>query len=421
MLLSLVLLASVASSGSLTVVSLFARDELGASAVMVTIYFVVVALSGGLVLLVTGRLSDRGQLRRVLISASLAWLAIGYGLLTAAHSILAMLLIGIVFISALNIANAQLLAHARDVLNDQAHPHQSIFMVSLVRVVFSIGSLLGFSGGGVGLAWLGARAVFALTAFIYLLCLGLSFISLDRRLTPLRPPDRGTNGGYDRPTERAEGVHSEENPDADTGTNSLRLLALFSLLMVLFASGRVMQVSQLPIVVHESLGGGLEWVGLILAIPPFVELALMPAMAWAASRWGRGNIFLIGAFASVVYYGGVAVAESRWQLIVLQGCYAVFGAAAIMVGIDIGQRLMTNRPGLATSSYLSHENLAVVTGSIVATTSVAAFGNRTGFLMPAFLCLAALSMTALLFARYPARFDLRPLHSRLPRRKRTAP
>lgn len=423
-LLSLVLLASAASSGSLTVVSLFARDEFGASAVVVTVYFVVVALSGGLALLITGRLSDRGRMRRFLISASLAWLAIGYGLLAAAHSITAMLLIGVVFISALNIANAQLLAHARDILNDQADPHRSILTVGLVRVVFSIGSLLGFGGGGLGLAWLGARSVFGLTAFVYLLCLALSIVSLHRHPAARRPsvarPGSGTPAEDDSAGERAEGDRAGDDRDPATAMNSLRLLACFTALMVLFASGRVMQVSQLPIVVHESLGAGVEWVGLILAIPPFAELALMPAMAWAASRWGRGNIFLIGAFASVAYYGGVAVAESRWQLVVLQGCYAAFGAAAIMVGIDIGQRLMSSRAGLATSSYLSHENLAVVTGSVVATTGVAALGNRLGFLVPAALCLAALVMTALLFARHPARFDLRHHHPRSPRRRRTA-
>lgn len=118
-------------------------------------------------------------------------------------------------------------------------------------------------------------------------------------------------------------------------------------------------------------------------------------------------MFLAGAAAIVVYYGGLVFVTTPWQLMLLQVSYAVFGAATIMVGIDLAQSLMAGRTGMATSIYLSHENIAVVHGSVVATVSVAALGHQSGFAVPGALCLVALALTVGLFARYPRQFDLR--------------
>lgn len=383
-LLAPVLLVSAASSASLAVLSLFARDELGASAVLVTGYFVAVATGGAVATFALGRISDRGRNRGLLIRTSLAWLAVGSFLLARVHTLLSMLAIGVIFFSALNVANSQLLAHARDVLRSRPDAlHGSLSMVTLIRVVFSLGSLLGFACGGAVLGFAGARPVFWASGVAYSLCLSLAWSSL-----------------------RAPVISShDEQPTPDR--SRLRLVFALAAVMVLFSSGRVMQVSQLPIVVHESLREPASRVGLYLAIPPVAELALMPLAAVAARRWGRARAFLAGGVAIVVYYCGLAVVRQPWQLLLLQLCYAVFGAATVMVGIDVAQRLVPGRPGAATSAYLSHENVAVVTGSVVALASVAALGSQMGFLGPAGLCAVALGVAAWLLTCYPDRFDLR--------------
>jgi SET family sugar efflux transporter-like MFS transporter len=101
------------------------------------------------------------------------------------------------------------------------------------------------------------------------------------------------------------------------------------------------------------------------------------------------------------------VVAAPWQLLLLQVSYAVYAAATVMVGIDLAQGLMVGRAGMATSVYLSHENVAAINGSLVATVSVATLGHRNGFIVPGTLCLVALTLTAVLFARHPDKFDLR--------------
>lgn len=108
----------------------------------------------------------------------------------------------------------------------------------------------------------------------------------------------------------------------------------------------------------------------------------------------------------MVYYGFLAVVDTPGQLLLLQVLYAVFGAATVMVGIDLAQRLMVGRAGAATSMYLSHETVATVSGSLVATGSVATLGRQVGFLVPGALCLVALALAGWAFARRAETFDL---------------
>jgi SET family sugar efflux transporter-like MFS transporter len=395
-LMALVLLSSTASFAALGVLSLFARDELGATDTMVTIIFVAIALASMIAMLATGHLSDRGRVRRILIPASLTWIAIGYWMLSGVHSYAAMLAVGVIFFCATGVPNAQLLAHARDLVGRRDDIAASIGVIALIRIALAVGSFLGFGSGGLGLAYLGARSVFRIVAVVCLGCLALWWYVLRR----------GDTG----PVVVRRTAVDDSVPDSGrarpTGT-APRLLLVFAVVMVLFVSGRVLWLSQLPILMRASLHAPLQLVGLALGLPSVCELVLLPAVAWAALRWGRGRVFLVGGAASVIYYGGLLVVAAPWQLLLLQVVYAVFAAATVMVGIDLAQGLMMGRAGTATSVYLSHENVAAINGSLIATVSVATLGHRNGFIVPGTLCLVALALTAVLFARHPDRFDVR--------------
>jgi SET family sugar efflux transporter-like MFS transporter len=395
-LMALMLVSSTASFAALGVLSLFARDELGASDTLVTVNFVVVALASMAVMLATGHLSDRGGVRRVIIAASLAWLGIGYAILASVRSYPAMLAVGVVFFCAVGVPNAQLMAYARGLVERRDDAASSTAVTAMMRIMLSIGSFTGFAIGGLGLAYLGARPLFRVVAVVCLGCLALSWYLLrggeTAAATPRPVADRSTDGtGGVR--ERAAGGQL--------------LLLILVVVMMLFSSGRVMLLSQLPILMRVSLHAPLQLTGFALALPPLCELVLMPAMAFAGLRWGRGQVFLVGGAASVVYYGGLVVVTTPAQVMLLQVVYAVFGAATILFGIDLAQRLMVGRAGAATSIYLSHENAATVNGSVVATVSVATLGHRVGFLVPGTLCLLAFALAAWAFVRHPEAFDLR--------------
>ncbi len=402
-LMSLMLFSSTASFAALGVLSLFARDDLGATDTGATVNFVVVALAGMVVMVATGHLSDHGTMRRVIIPASLAWLATGYLLLSVVRSYPAMLVVGIVFFCAVGVPGAQLMAYARDLV--QGRNDTGTVVIAAMRIVLSLGSFAGFGIGGVGLAYLGARPVFRIVAVACTGCVALSWYLLRTgdpvsAATPERPT---TVDGVDR----IDAARDTTPDPRGVRNDGQRLLLVLAVVMVLFSCGRVMLLSQLPILMRVSLHAPLAWTGFALALPPLCELVFMPLVAVAAVRWGRGRVFLAGGAASVAYYGGLATVTTPRSLLLLQVVYAVFGAATVMVGIDLAQRLMVGRTGRATSIYLSHENVATVSGSLVATASVATLGNQIGFLVPGILCLAALGLAGWLFATRPDAFDLR--------------
>src|SRR6266542_2524406 len=104
-------------------------------------------------MLVTGHVSDRGRARRILIPASLAWLAIGYWMLAAVRSYSAMLVVGVVFFCAIAVPNAQLLAYARDLVTRRDDSVGSMAVIAMLRIAYSVGSFIGFGSGGLGLAY----------------------------------------------------------------------------------------------------------------------------------------------------------------------------------------------------------------------------------------------------------------------------
>ncbi|MFE9689504.1 MFS transporter [Micromonospora sp. NPDC005806] len=396
-LAALMLATSMASFAALGALSLFARDELRASDTMVTVNFAVVALASMVVLLATGRFSDRRNVRPPIIAASLVWLGVGYAILASVRSYPAMLAVGIVFFCAVGVPNAQLMAYARDLVDRRNDTAASTAVIALMRIVLSVGSFAGFGIGGLGLAYLGARSLFGAVAVVCFGCAALSWRLL-----------RGGDDVATAPPRPAGDEHTGDQAGVRTrAAGGPQLLLVLVVVMVLFSSGRVMQLSQLPILMRVSLHAPLQLTGFALALPPLCELVLMPAMAFAAMRWGRGTVFLVGGAASVAYYAGLVVVTTPGQLMLLQVVYAVFGAATVMVGIDLAQRLMAGRAGAATSMYLSHENVATVNGSVVATLSVATLGHRLGFLVPGTLCLVALALAAWAFIRHPQAFDLR--------------
>jgi SET family sugar efflux transporter-like MFS transporter len=207
-----------------------------------------------------------------------------------------MLAVEVVFFCTIGVPNVQLLAYARDLVERRDDTATSITVVALIRIALAVGTFLGFGSSGLGLAYLGARSVFRIVAIVCLGCLALWCYVLrrgDAEPVAVRP-------------KAADASVPESGRVQPTGT-AQRLLLVLAVVMVLFASGRVLLLSQLPILMRAHLHAPLQLVGLTLGLPSMCELLLLPATAWAALRWGRGRVFLVGGAASVVYYGGLLV------------------------------------------------------------------------------------------------------------------
>jgi len=378
-------------------IPLFAKDELAASNVMIALYFAIVAIVGTIVTYVTGLVSDRLGDRRRLVWLSLLWIALGRLVLSYVSTYSGLVLCGVMFACALNVATAQLFAYGHDwtALSEHAKSNSTKW-VGLKRVAFSAGSFSGFAAGGIALAYLDYDQIFRATAAVTLASLAVA-LSFPRCVSMAR---------------RASAERVSPELDADSRLAVRRLLPALAVVLVIFASGRMLQISQLPIILRDIFGASPQMVGLALSVPPLAEMVLIPVAATLAVRFGRGSVFLIGGVCGTLYYAGLPQLDSLAMLFLLQLLYALFGAATLMVGIDIAQSLVRERAGLAASTYFAHETVAVVNGSMVAAVSVHLLDAQDAFVVPFVLCLFAVVSSALMFRRYPSHFDFRLVRKR---------
>lgn len=370
-LLTLLFAAAIAQSLPVSINALYAKDEFGASDVTVTVLFATLSLAKLLTVLAIGHRADARSARRPLIRLSIAWLALGYLAMSVADALWQMFAIGLLFYVAGGVLAAQLFAMVREAT---AQEGEAVVVTAFSRMVFSLGYISGAPLGALVAMELGARSALRAAAFVLVACLVVALLGLRERV-----------GGEE--SERAA-------TDEERAPRSRRywLLVYFSVTCVLLSSGRVMQLAMLPIVLRDEMHASLYWIGVALAIPPLLELALMPLAAAASVRWGSGPVFLVGCVAIVVYYAGVTFAEAPWMILLNQSLYAIYGAAGIMLGIDIAQRMLPDRVNTATSVYLGHEHAAAVVGSVLAVGAVGLLGPQHGFAVPLLLCSIGLAV-----------------------------
>ncbi|HEX6684514.1 MAG TPA: MFS transporter [Candidatus Limnocylindrales bacterium] len=379
-------LASATNTVSLIALPLFAKDRLGMSLPAIAAYFMMVSLANSGVGVIAGRISDRSRRRKLFIAVGFAWLAIGFLLLSVLNSAAALLIVGPVLFAAHGVTGPQLFALAKEMTTREDRPADSMRVTSWLRVAASAGWILGSSLGGVALTLLDSRSIFRASALGELICLLVVVYALPSRtaLSPGQPRGVAT-------------------PDSHPAGHPHRTLALFTLGMVLLSTGRVLRSAMLPILLRDVIGTPVAQMGLILALPPLVELGMMPLAASLASRVGRVPVFLAGAIASIGYYLGLALVSQTWSVAALQVLYACFGSATLVIGIDIAQSMLPDEPGFATALYLAHENLATVGGSAVAAVSTTLLGLHHAFAVPAATSAAGVALLAVVLHAWHSR------------------
>jgi SET family sugar efflux transporter-like MFS transporter len=394
--------AAAAQSLPISMIALFAKDEFGASNLMVTVYFGLMAVAGLVVVVGIGHVTDVAATRRPVILLSFGWLAIGYLTMSVVLAFWQLLLVGLLFTPALGVLMAQLMAFTRESASTMPSATPSVTVTALARSVFSLGYITGAPLGSLLTAVMGTRHVLQASACIMTACLITAILAF--RSQGNQPP--GSSFSH-ADSESDSPQLAAADSSAHVTSRAYRLLIMFCVACVFLSSGRVMQLAMLPVVMRDEMHAPASTIGIALAIPPLLELVLMPLASIAALRFGRASVYMVGGAALVIYYTVLAFANAPWQIFVNQIGYAIYGSAGIMLGIDIAQNLLPDRISTATSAYLGHEQAASVLGSIIAVLAVGWFGPQHAFGVPLIMCAASFGWIVLLFFRHATAFDFR--------------
>lgn len=119
--------------------------------------------------------------------------------------------------------------------------------------------------------------------------------------------------------------------------------------MTLVRVALALHLMTLPLALLSGFGGTLRDVGVNASLAAGLEVPLMLAWGWAASRWRKEPILVLNALLYALYLLLLFFARSVADVLWLQGLNAVATAALLSLTISYVQESIRGRVGLSTS------------------------------------------------------------------------
>jgi MFS transporter, SET family, sugar efflux transporter len=356
----------VSTAVVLPFLSLFLSTEVRAGPAKVAFFLVAAPLSGVVVGMLLGRLSDRRAIRRtLLITAALAGAA-GMELTAFVRQYWILLGLAVTVTALAGTMFPQTFAYARQVLQ-RDDPARAAMGISAMRTVFSVAWVAGPPLAAVLLNAGGFRYVYSTAAAMYLVAALVAIFWLDEvGAAPQVPADA---------------------QDALTGGRIVVLLTgtAFTLLMCPLT----LAVQALPLFIDRNLGGQPSEAGLILGLCAALEIPFILALGALSTRVPVRRLLYGGAACGILYYGLATTASNVALLFVAQPLNALFIAAVTGVGITYVQDMLPGQPGRA--STLHSNSFPIGAGMAGPFFGLGQhFGYRLPYAIATALCLAGL-------------------------------
>ncbi|MEV6634347.1 sugar efflux transporter [Actinoplanes sp. NPDC051470] len=311
--------------------SLFLNTEVEANPIQVTVILIAGPLSGVVAGTLIGRLSDRHPIRRRLLIGAALFGLVGAGLLTVVRDYWAVFGIQVTLLAIAGSLFPQSFAYAREVL-ERVVPGRSAMGITSLRTVFSIAWVAGPPLAAVMIEAGGFRLVYGVAAALYALAALLSAVTL---------PDVG-------PVEPVTGDVTPAGPTPGPGRGTLILVTvIFTALQCPLTLG----VQALPLHISRNLGGEVSDAGLVLGLCALLEIPLLLALGWLATRVPVRAVIVGGAACGIAYFLIVFSAGEVWMLLAAQLMNALFIAAVSGPSISFVQDLLPAEPGRATTLF----------------------------------------------------------------------
>lgn len=346
--------------------SLYGVNRVGMTPLQLGLFLTLNAVSAVLVSTRLARVSDRMPSRRPLVLLALASGAAGYLALSALHSYLAVVLVGLLLLGLGAAAFPQLFSFARASFGGAAGglPERAL---TVLRSMFSLAWVVGPGLGALALVWWGFTGVFLLAAG----CLLLAALPLLRvgapppPATPVQPAATGVVAGPTPP------VHW--------------VVVAF----VLYGMSMSMGMSFFPLLITKTLGGGSGQVGFLVALCALLEIPVMLALVTLRRLPGLAWLIKAAMGLFVLHFALVYLAQGQALLVVAQVIRAVVLAILAGLGMTYFQQLMPGRFGAATTLFSNTINVGGMLSGVVSGAWAQAFGYRGVYLLCGTLTLIA--------------------------------
>lgn len=384
-LLAATLALGVGYSFVVPFLSIWGTREIGMSPALFGLYMTATSVSAIFVTTILARWSDSHLARKtvLLIGASGGMLGyMGYAFIRDPRLLIA---IGTTVLALAAICFSQLFAHVRE--RFMARGVEGVpptFLMSVVRVCFSLAWTAGPSVGAWVVVTHGFRALFLSAAGLFAV-----FLVGVLRYVPHEPRTDRMRTALHEPVWRVL-----TRPD---------VLAMFVAILLVLAAHTVNALN-LPLYLTGELGGTGRDVGYTFGVGPAVEVPLMLWFGLLAARGHQLGLIRFGTAATLVYFLLLPCARVPWHVLPMQILHGLSFAVISNIGILFFQELVPGRAGLATAIYTNAANLGNLVGYFAFSAFVGPLGHRGLFFVSAALAAA----TVVIAMRYRPRPAIHP-------------
>ncbi len=356
--------------------SLWGTQEIGMPPPAFGLFMTVTTLSALVVATTLARWSDTHVPRKVMLLLGGAGGVLGYAGYAFVRDPRILVVIGATLLAVAAVCFSQLFAHTRERYFAAEIPGVPAgYLMSIVRVCFSLAWTAGPSVGAWTMLHFGYRGLFLGAAGFFLVFFAgvARFVPFEARHAELRAAVRAPLW---RVLFRGD------------------IFALFAAFLLIFAAHTI-NMMNLPLVITQLLGGTKGDVGIAFGIGPAVEIPLMLWFGFLAARGHQLALIRIGVAATVGYFALLLLAREPWHVFPLQILHGLSFAIISNVAILFFQELVPGQPGLATTIFTNAAGAGNLVGFLAFGGLVGAFGHRGMFVVSALLTLVTLAIVLL--------------------------
>lgn len=360
--------------------SLWGTREIGMSPAHFGLFMTVTSVSAIYVSTTLARWSDSHLARRTVLLIGASGGLLGYTGYAFVHDPRLLLAIGTTVLALAAICFSQLFAHVRErFVARGVEGVPPTFLMSVVRVCFSIAWTAGPSVGAWVMVTQGFRALFLSAAGLF----GVFLLGV-LRFVPHEPRTAHTRAAVRESVWRVL-----------TRGDVFAMFCAFLLVM----AAHTINALNLPLYVTGDLAGSGRDVGITFGIGPAAEVPLMLWCGLLAARGHQLSLIRFGTAVTAVYFLLLPCAHAPWHVYPMQILHGFSFAVISNVGIQFFQELVPGQAGLATAIYTNASNLGNLIGYFLFGALVGPLGHRDLFFASAVLTIA----TTIIVIRYRPR------------------
>jgi len=372
----LTFLSGVAGALVLPTLSLFFAEEISVSPFWVGVPFAGMAIGSIVYNQAIGEWSDKlSQRRNLTLGLCLVGVITCAVLAVSRHYALTAFLT-IACLSLAMVSFSQILAYSLEYAESSLPPVRVALFNALVRAQMAFAWVAGPPVGFFIVARLGFTALFVVTAGLFavvaVLCLWLL-------------PGRASRSDE---IPIASGKPDVAQQSIASNKPLLIALAAFS---ILWGVNNAYLIS-IPLHVSRNLGLETEWVGWLMSATAALEVPVMLAAGYLATRLPLLLLVRLSGLAAIVLYLGIFWGQALWHLFALQLANALFIGILAGLGVSVVQVMLPGRAGSASALYTNTTHLGTLLSSVLIATVAEMWGYRSVFLANALLVMVAIGL-----------------------------